>query len=283
MSSSKTSRYWERIKNLFGEDFSLGCAKSIEKCLRDDLHFDVVSLKMLSHGSHWISIPLKVDASAKGGQSNFFAKAVTKRGLRNFNYVVRSRNLRFHVLADQKGMLFQKARSPWEILRYEAETLKKFRLANIRAPSPLGLFQLDCCAFLLLEYLSGVPLGGAQVQQQNALDVLKIVRRLRDNRLVHGDIKLDNFVLTKWSELYLIDCLSCTRSLQQAFDYDLTGAIYSLSRRLHPADVLRIAALFFSASEIEAALGLIDIAGAQIDVLTEQDITKQIKLASESI
>ncbi|MGZ7112111.1 MAG: hypothetical protein ACXVH6_06730 [Halobacteriota archaeon] len=48
-------------------------------------------------------------------------------------------------------------------------------------------------------------LGRAQLQQQNALDVLKIVRRSRDNRLVHGNIKLNNFVLTKWSELYLIE------------------------------------------------------------------------------
>lgn len=63
---------------------------------------------MLPHGSHWISIPLKVDGGAKGEQYNLFVKAVTERGLRNFNYV-RSRNLRFHVLADQNRMLFQKS------------------------------------------------------------------------------------------------------------------------------------------------------------------------------
>lgn len=102
---------------------------------------------MLSHGSHWISIPLKVDGGAKGGLSNLFAKAVTERGLRNFNYVVRSRNLRFHVLADQNRMLFQKVRYPWEVLRYEAETLRKFRLANTRA-----LSRSDCSNWIVVRF-----------------------------------------------------------------------------------------------------------------------------------
>jgi serine/threonine protein kinase len=121
----------------------------------------------------------------------------------------------------------------------------------------------------------------SQLRQQNPLDVSKILQRLRDNRLVHVDIELDNFVLTISSVLYLIDLLSCTLSLQKAFDCNLTHHPL-LKPKAPSAGFFRIAALFFSASEIEATLGLIDTACVQLDVLTEQDICKQIRQASES-
>jgi hypothetical protein len=210
-----------------------------------------------------------------------FAKVVTEKGFRNFNYAIESRNLRVRLLSDARGPAYRKALSLHDVLSYEARTLTDFRAAKICSPKPLRLYQLDSCSLLLLEYIEGISLGEADLKHEDAIRILSIARQLMANRLVHGDIKLDNFVRKKDGSIYLIDCLDWTGSLQAALSYDLTNAIYSLSRKLEPITVLKMARLFFTASEIGEAIELIDAAGAQIDVITDEDRAHQIRLAME--
>ncbi|MDD1720640.1 MAG: hypothetical protein LUP95_01465 [Euryarchaeota archaeon] len=134
----------------------------------------------------------------------------------------------------------------------------------------------------MLEYIEGIPLGEGILRQEDAVRVLQIVRQLRDNKLVHGDIKLDNFVRVNDGSIYLIDCLNWTGSLQAATHYDLANALYSLSRKLEPSAVLKVARQFFTALEIREALEFIDLAGVQVDALTDGDKARQIKAAMQS-
>lgn len=239
-----------------------------------------MTIERSRHGSHWISVPLKVNVRTREESRFLFAKLITKKGLRNFNYAVESRNLRVRILADLCGLRYRKVLSEHDILSYEARTLLKFRAARICAPEPLRLFEMDSYSLLMLEYLEGTPLGEGILRREDAVCALQIVRQLQDNKLAHGDVKLDNFVRTNDGNTYLIDCLNWTGPLQAAMHYDLASALYSLSRKLEPSAVLQVARLFFTALEISEALELIDPAGVQADALTDGDKAVQIKEAA---
>jgi len=284
MSDSRALRWGLRIlQSVLTDGLSHRYRQELEGYLRDQLHSDRVKLKICTHGSHWISIPVKVDVRMGETRFALFAKVITEKGLRNFNYAIESRNLRIRLLSDKHGPVYRKALALYDVLSYEAKTLTEFRAAKICSPKPLRLYQFDSCSLLLLEYIEGVPLGEADLKHKDAIRILSIARQLMDNRLVHGDIKLDNFVRRKDGSIYLMDCLDWTGSLKAALSYDLTNTIYSLSRKLEPITVLKMARLFFTASEIAKAIELIDAAGAQIDVLTDEDRAHQIRLAMELI
>ena len=71
---------------------------------------------------------------------------------------------------------------------------------------------------------------------------------------------------------------------KQAFTViSMTSTIYSLRRKLNPGDGLMTAKQFFTVPEIEAAVALLDMAGAQIDALADKNISNQIRLAAECI
>ena len=74
----------------------------------------------------------------------------------------------------------------------------------------------------------------------------------------------------------MVHCLKCKDSLQQAFDCYLTSTSYS-----HAASSR--AKQFFTVLEIRAAVALIDLAVAQIDALTDQNICNQVRLAAGCI
>jgi|GEM_PF-359395 len=284
MSDSRARRWGLKIlRSVLTDGLSHTYRRELERYLRDQLHSDGVKLKICTHGSHWISVPIKVDVRVGETRLALFAKVVTEKGLRNFNYAIESRNLRVRLLSDARGPAYRKALSLPDVLSYEARTLTDFRAANICSPKPLRLFQFDSCSLLLLEYIEGIPLGEADLTHEDAIRILSISRQLMANRLVHGDIKLDNFLRRKDGSIYLIDCLDWTGSLQAALSYDLANTLYSLSRKLEPVTVLKMTRLFFTAAEIAEAIELIDAAGAQIDVVTDEDRARQIKRAMELI
>ncbi|MGZ4903946.1 MAG: hypothetical protein ACXVIP_01325 [Halobacteriota archaeon] len=283
MSDLHLGKYGLRLlQSALTDDFSHAFYVNLEDYLERELPADKVTIEKFTHGSHWISVPLKVNVRTSNESRSLFAKVVTQKGLRNFNYAVKSRNLRVRILADLCGLRYEGARSKHDVLSYEAATLLRFRAAQICAPKPLRLFDTGSYSLLTLEYIKGIPLGEGTARRQDAVHVLQIVRQLRDNKLVHGDIKLDNFVRTKDGSIYLIDCLNWTGPLLAAMHYDLASAIYSLSQKLEPSAVLQVARQSFTVSEISGALELIDLAGVQADALTDGDKALQIKAAMQS-
>ncbi len=281
MSDLHLGTYGRRLlQSALTDEFSHTFYVSLKDYLERELQADKVTIERSTHGSHWISIPLKVNVRTRKASRFLFAKVITKKGLRNFNYAVESRNVRVRILADLCGLRYKKALSQHDVLSYEAGTLLKFRAARICAPEPLQLFETDSYSLLILEYLEGTPLGEGILRREDAVRALRIVRQLRDNKLVHGDVKLDNFVRANDGNIYLIDCLNWAGPLRAAMHYDLASALYSLSRRLEPSAVLQVARQFFTALEISEALELIDLAGVQADALTDGDRAVQIKEAA---
>ncbi len=284
MSDFHLGRYGRRLlQGALTHKFSHTFYASLEAYLTRELQADKVTVKRRPEGSHWISVPLTLDVRTRQGSHFLFAKVVTEKGLRNFNYAVESRNLRVQILSDLCELRYKRARSKREILSYEAETLVKFREAKIYAPLPLKLLETGFYSLLVLEYIEGTPLGETVLQREDALCVLRILRQLWDHSLVHGDIKLDNFVRASDGRIYLIDCLNCVGPLQSGLYYDLASALYSLSRKLEPSVVLEAACQFFDTVEVNETLELIDLAGVQADALTDGDKAVQIKAAMQSI
>ncbi len=284
MSDLHLGRYGRRLlQSALTDEFSHTIYVRLEDFLERELPADKVTIERSTHGSHWVSVPLKVNVCTRNESHFLFAKVITEKGLRNFNYAVESRNLRVRILADLCGLRYRKALSRHDILSYEAAILLRFRAAGICAPEPLKLFEIGVYSLLMLEYIEGTPLGERILRREDAVRVLQIVRQLWDNELVHGDIKLDNFVRTNDGSICLIDCLNWTGSLQAAMHYDLASALYSLSRKLEPSVVLKTARQFFAAPEVNEALGLIDLAGVHADALTDRDKAFKIKAAMQSL
>ncbi len=284
MSDLNLGRYGLKLlQSALTDEFSHTFYGRLEDHLKRELQTDEVTVKRCTHGSHWISIPLKVNVRTRGEPHSLFVKVITEKGLRNFNYAVESRNVRVRILADLSGLRYSRATSKHDIVSYEATMLSRFRAARIYAPKPLRLSEMDFYSLLMLEYIDGTPLGEGVLRREDAVRVLQIVRQLWDNQLVHGDVKLDNFVRTNDGRIYLIDCLNWSGSLQAAARYDLASAVYNLSRKLEPSAVLKAARGLFTALEINEALELIDLAGAQVDALTDEDNAFQIKAAMYSL
>ncbi len=270
------------LQSILTDEFSRTFYVTLETYLKEELQADKVTIKRCTHGSHWISIPLTINVHTCGESRPVFVKFISKKGLRNFNYAVESRNVRVRILADLCGLRYKKAVSQHEILSYEETMLSRFRAAGICAPEPLTLSDFGFYSLLALEYVNGTPLGECVLRQEDAVRVLQAIRRLWDNNLVHGDIKLDNFVRTEDGAIYLIDCLNWAGPLNAAMYYDLASALYSLSSKLEPYSVLKVARQFFTALEIDEALELIDLAGVQVDALTDDDTARQIRAAMQS-
>jgi len=283
MSDFHLGKYGLRLlQNVLTDNHSPTFYRGLEKYLRKELQADEVTVKKCKRGSHWISVPFKVNVRTCNESQTLFVKVLTEKGLRNFNYAIESRNLRILILANLCGLRYKKAGSKQDVLTYEAATLMRFKAARICAPTPLKVFDTEFYSLLMLEYIKGTPLGGGILRQGDAERVLHVVKHLWDSRLVHGDIKLDNFIRTKDGSIYLSDCLNWTGSRQAAMYYDLASALLCLSRKLEPYTVLKIAHQFFTALEIREVLPLIDLAGVQLDALTDEDRARQIKTAMQS-
>ena len=283
MSNLHLSKHGRKLlQNVLTDRLSPAFYRDLKSYLKTELQADEVMVEKCKHGSHWISVPLKINVRTCNESQALFLKVLSEKGLRNFNYAIESRNLRILVLANSCGLRYKKARSQQDVLTYEAATLMRFKAAGIDVPTPLKVFDIGSYSLLMLEYINGTPLGEGILRQGDAERVLQIVKQLWDGKLVHGDIKLDNFVRTKGGSIYVLDCLNWTGSLQAAMCYDLASALVCLSRKLKPYTVLKIANQFFTTLEIRGALSLIELAGVQLDALTDEDRARQIRAAMQS-
>ena len=196
---------------------------------------------------------MKATSQVDGSNHVLFAKLVNDEGARIHREITAGKNNRFtrHNILD---LSFEESDSPYAILTDEARFLHDCKRARIFVPQPLGVYQLTTSAVLLMEFVEGVPLELINLEEINLVAIFKIVKQLRTHRLVHGDLRRDNFLLTAGGEGCLIDYLRLAGSVERAMSYDLMSAICHLSLSVAPAVVLEVASRFFSAAELEEAL-----------------------------
>ena len=231
------------------------CGIEIEALLKADFHFDTVQVVPFSAGSHWVSLPLKMVGRARDTNHVLLAKVVTDEGVRTHREIVTGKNARFtrHGILD---LSYEEDDTAYDILRREKDFLEKAREANIFVPAPRGVYQLKTTigAVLLMDFVGGVSLHRVTMKERDVSKVFEIVRQLRAHRLVHGDIRRDNFLVTPHRDVCMVDHLCLDGAVERAMSYDLMSAICHLSLSVEPPVVVNAACTFFSAAELQDAL-----------------------------
>jgi hypothetical protein len=91
----------------------------------------------------------------------------------------------------------------------------------------------------------GVPLGNVEITLTEIYKVFNVIKKLRENQLVLGDIKLDNFIVDCNDKVFLLDCMKRNGSLEQALDYGLMSAIYCLTYKYDASSIFKVSQQFF--------------------------------------
>ncbi len=228
------------------------CSSEIENLLKSTFELDVAKVIPFSTGTHWVSIPLKVEGKVGNEDRVYLAKVVTAEGLQTHQDIITKKNARF-VRHDILDVSFDGSASAYEVLQHEARFLTAAKRANIFVPAQLGVFPLTAGAALLLEFVNGVPLERAELTDRTLNAVFMLLKQLRNHQLVHGDIRRDNFIATQGG-VCLIDYLRLNGNLGRALGYDLMSAVCHLSLSVDPNIVLNVARSYFSAAELRDAV-----------------------------
>ena len=229
------------------------CSKEIATLLKTDFHFDTVQVVPFSAGAHWVSLPLKMAGRARGTDRVLLAKVVTDDGVRTHRKIITGKNARFtrHAIPD---LSYGECDTAYDILQREEHFLEKSREADIFVPAPRGVYQLTAGAVLIMEFVDGVSLQRVTLKERDISKVFGIVKQLRVHRLVHGDIRRDNFLVTAGRDVCLIDSMYLIGAVERAMSYDLMSAVCHLSLSADASVVVTAACTFFSAAELQDAL-----------------------------
>ncbi len=267
------------MRDLSSDDLTNSCKHELKNFFNVKFKLDSVKLDSFLTGTHLISIPLKVVGFKDGEAATYFTKVVTEKGLDMLNIVMAVKNIGLKILVGVQDAFYDRFESTYSAVNFEHICLKSFKKAGIFVPEPEGVYKLSTCSLLVTEFVEGIPLGNVEITPVEIYKVLNVIKKLRAHKLVHGDIKLDNFIVDCNDKIFLLDCMKCNSSLEQALNYDLMCAIYSLTRKYDASSVLNISQKFFSRVEVSDALKFLYLTSARLDSIFENDRTKEIILA----
>ena len=224
--------------------------EDVKDVLCDECGFDDIDLSPVD-GENWLSVPLVLN-------DEFFVKVVTAQNAWTHSLFTTARNLGARVSGN--GPFFETFGSPIEMARHEFESARRMREAGVKAPEPVDIVEGDGEVLLLFEYLDGFEtLSDAELDDETVRDVFRMLRRLHDNGLAHGDFSLEN-VLVVDGDVYFIDSTGVTDDgYDDAVAYDLACALGAFSSRLPPSDVVDLASEFFDAEDLRHALDFVTV------------------------
>ncbi len=221
----------------------------------------------LAGGSYWLSIPCVVKGIDKRtrGEKKYLAKVMNERSALKHNYMTLMRKV--GVLAGGFDLRFDGYHCGLEMGEYEKYCLGRLRESGINAPAVYGLHKMGGGDYVLvMEFIEGLPLSKAHIDEAILDQLFKILRVMREHGILHGDVKLDNFILSG-DRVYVFDCLKIDRSdADAATAFDLACLLCALAEKLPAGVVMARARRYFSDGELERAEGMIDLALYKIDL-----------------
>ncbi len=229
-------------------------------------------------GSYWLSIPCIVKGIDKNTreEKKYMAKVMGELSALKHNYMTLMRNM--GVLAGGVGPRFEGYHCGLEMGEYERHCLERLRESGINAPAAYGLYKLGGDDYMLvMEYIEGKPLSGARIDAAVLDQLFSIFEAMREHSIFHGDVKLDNFMLSGGA-VYVFDCLKIDRSnAGTAAAFDLACLLCALAEKV-PVDVLMARArLYFSDRELEGAEGMLDMALYKTDLELSEDKVRELR------
>lgn len=267
------------LRNISPDDLTNSCKHELKNFFNFKFKIDSVKLDSFLTGSHLISIPLRVVGFKDGEAVTYFTKVATEKSFDTLNIIMAQKNIGLKILVGVQEAFYDGFESTYSAVNFEYICLKSFKKAGIFVPEPIGVYKLSRCSLLVTEFIQGTPLGNVEITPVEIYKLLSVVKKLRTHKMVHGDIKLDNFIVDCNDIIFLLDSMKCNSSLQQALNYDLMCAIYSLACKYDASSVLNISQKIFSRLEVSDALKFLYLTSARLDSIFENDKTKEIMLA----
>lgn len=232
----------------------------------------------LAGGSYWLSIPCIIEGRRDGAEVKYMAKIVNGMSAIKHRYMTMLRNL--GVVSAAVDMRFDEYEDAKEMASFERYCLTKLKDENVSAPAVIGMFRLNEDDYMLVtEFIEGRPLSEVPVDSGILDQVFRDIRTMHDHGFVHGDIKLDNF-LVSGGTIFVLDCLKVGYSaLQAAKSFDIICALCAMCQKVPVYRVLEHARKFFSDEELHRAGKLLDIAVSKVDIELPDDRVRELRRA----
>jgi tRNA A-37 threonylcarbamoyl transferase component Bud32 len=232
----------------------------------------------LAGGSYWLSIPCIVKGVCKKTHTErkFLAKVMNERSALKHKYMTLFRNI--GVIAEGVDLKFDEYHCGLEMGEYERHCLERLREASVNAPKVYGLHKLGGGDYMLvMEFIDGRPLSKVEMNGDLIGQLFNILRTMRENGIFHGDVKLDNFMLSE-GRVYVFDCLKVDRSgTQEAAAFDLACMLAALADKVPVDAVMSYARRYFTGRELERAAEMIDMALFKADLDISEERKKELK------
>lgn len=232
----------------------------------------------LAGGTYWLSIPCIVSGLKGRDEKRYMAKIINGRSALKHRYMTSLRNL--GVMVEGRDMWFDRHEGAREMAEFESVSLGDMTRNSIDAPRVLGLHKLNEDDYMLvMDFIEGVTLSHVHVDNDTLDRTFRLLKDMRDRGLVHGDIKLDNFIMSG-DRVFIVDCLKIGRiSRDVAHAFDLACAICALSQRTPVRLVLLHAARHFTVEELNNAGLLLGMAMAKTDIELSAETSRELRAA----
>ncbi|MGA9139867.1 MAG: lipopolysaccharide core heptose(II) kinase RfaY [Methanocella sp.] len=232
----------------------------------------------LAGGSYWLSIPCIIEGRKDGRDVKYMAKIVNGMSAIKHRYMTMLRNL--GVAAGAMDMRFDEYEDAKEMASFERYCLTKLRDEQVSAPAVIGMFRLNEDDYMLvMEFIEGMPLSEVPVDNSMLDQVFQDIRTMHDHGFVHGDIKLDNF-LVSGGKIFVLDCLKVGYSaFQAAKSFDTICALCAMCQKVPVDRVVGQARKYFSDDELLQAGKLLDVAVSKVDIELSDNKVRELRRA----
>ncbi|HUL61567.1 MAG TPA: lipopolysaccharide core heptose(II) kinase RfaY, partial [Methanocella sp.] len=167
-----------------------------------------------------------------------------------------------------------------EMVSFERYCLARMKGELVNAPAVIGTFRLNEDDYMLVrEFIEGKTLSDVPLDDKMLDQILGDVRLMHEHGFVHGDIKLDNFLVSEGT-VYIVDCLKVGYTgFHEAKSFDLICTICAMCQKAPVSRVLEHAREYFSETELHQAGKLLDIAVSKVDIELSDEQVRELRRA----
>lgn len=232
----------------------------------------------LAGGSYWLSIPCIVEGLKDGKEVKYMAKIINGMSATKHRYMTMLRNL--GVMAGAGDLRFDEYADARDMACFERHCLTAMKDLSVAAPAVIGMYRLNEDDYMLVtEYIEGRPLSEVPLSDNELDQVFRDIKTLHERGFVHGDIKLDNFIVSR-GRIFVVDCLKMGQTtLKEAESFDIICALCAMCQKMPVGKVIEHASKFFSEDELQRAGQLLDVAMSKADIDLPQEKERELRRA----